>query len=458
MAIVLEQAPYNFAGFRQRNNLVICTSTNITEDGFKYKVTVDVAGDTLYSGYVPPNPANALVFDLYQILSQVGSMKATSPGVPIHKYTNASSILVEEKYPGTSLTYEDSPVQITVDEAWLVGGVLTDNPDIHSGEVITRIMYNRSPQYSEGYRRDPQLYAQFNEQGDNFMTDRTPDTLKWDMSESVGLGAPNSRKIYTRTTKDDWGVWSIPYTAQASRSANDLPLYAATQVRVTLLPTSGSPIDYTESLTGMDDGVVHLACYPGNLRAANIAGAAAIKTQLDANTWYALYVRLINAGGTQVSSTHIMYNASLFNATDCRFDNVRLGWLNSQGGWDYFNFIKRSEKSYQIDRKQFKSIPGNFATANGDSVPFALYQYDRGVTQTQAVTERYLEITSDWLTEGEFALMTSLITSPDVYIIDTAGNAFAVVVDRNDYTEKKERTGKKYNVTLRIRYAQDYWT
>ena len=44
MAITINQAPFNFSGFRQRNNLIIATSSNIAQDGFKYKVTV-IAGD-----------------------------------------------------------------------------------------------------------------------------------------------------------------------------------------------------------------------------------------------------------------------------------------------------------------------------------------------------------------------------------------------------------------------------
>jgi hypothetical protein len=455
MAIVLEQAPYNFSGFRHRNNLVICTSTNITEDGFKYKVTVEAGGVTLYTGYIAPNPANALVFDLYPIISQIGSMVESSSGNNLWKYAGASTVLVEEKYPGTSFTYTDRPVTVTVDEAWLVGGVLTDNPDIHAAEVISKIMFNRANQFSEGYRQQPALYAQLDGNTDKFLTDRTWETQKWDMSQSVGLGAPDNTKIYYRALGSDYGVLSLAYTSADNRSINNLPAYAATKIRISLLPATGSPIDYTESLTALDDGIVHVACFPANLKASTIAGLASIQAQLNAGTWYAIYVRALSTADAQVSATHIIYNTALFGASDCRFDNVRLTWLNSQGGWDVFNFIKRSEKQYSIDRKQYKRIAGNYATANGDSVPFALNQYERGVTQTQATVERYLEITSDWLTEGEFAFMTSLITSPDVYLLDTLGNATAVVVDRNDYTEKKERTGKKYNVTMRIRYAHD---
>lgn len=458
MAITINQAPFNFSGFRQRNNLIIATSSNIAQNGFKYKVTVIAGQVQMYEGYISPNPEDALVFDLYPVLSQIGSMIATSAGNNLHKFSSPTTILTPEQYPFKPLTYEAEPVIITVDEAWTVGGVLTDNPDIHAAEVVTRIMYNRCPQFIEGYRPNPTGYAQFTSTTNKFMTDRRWDTLRWDKSQSVGLGAPGTSRIYTRVTKDDYGVWSIPYTSQGTRSGNDLPNYAATQVRVSLLPFNQSPIDYTESLSTMDDGVVHIACYPANILASTISGLSAIKSAINSGNWYALYVRLLNSGGSAVSVNHIMYNAEYFGESDCRHDNVRLGWLNGEGGWDYFNFIKRSENSYQIERKQFKSIEGNYATADGGATPFAIHQYQRGVTQTQATTQRYLDITSDWLTEGEFALMTSLVTSPDVYIIDSSGVARPVIVDNSSHTEKRERTGKKYNVTIRIRHAQDYYS
>jgi hypothetical protein len=457
MAISIEQSPYPFSGFRQRNNLVIASSTNVAQDGFKYKVTVEAGGKQWYQGYVSPNPADALIFDLYPILSQIGSMVSTSGGNAIHKYSSSTTLLVEEKYPGTAFTYEDEPVVVTVDEAWLVNGILTDNPDIHAAESVSRIMYNRSPQFSEGYRPNPTTYAELNTITDRFMTDRTWQTLKWDMSESIGWGAPSTSDIFVRATKDDYGVWSIPYTSQTDRVNNGMGNYAATQIVVGVLTTTGAYVSHTETITAMDDGVLHIGAYPANIRASTIAGLSTIQGHLNNNTWNLLYVYAITNALAPVSASHIMYNASLFGGTDCRYDNVRLGWLNTQGGWDYFNFTKRNENSYQIERKQFKSIPGNYALANGDSTAFNIYNYERGVTQTQGVTQRYIEITSDWLTEGEFVLMTSLITSPDVYIIDTLGNATAVVIDRNDYTEKKERTSKKYNVTLRLRYSQDYW-
>jgi hypothetical protein len=463
MAVTIEQKPNPFSGFRQRNNIVVASSTNTAQDGFKYKVTIEAGGKQWYQGYVSPNPADALIFDLYPILSQIGSMVSIGSGNTVHKFSSSTRTLISEVYPGTSFTYEDEPVTVTVDEAWIVNGILTDNPDIHAADSFSQIFINRSPQWSDGFNPNPNTsffkYDTTSGPTLRMMTDRTWETLKWDLSESIALGAPSNTRMYVRTTKNDWGVWSIPYTSQADKSANGLSNYAATKMRVTLLPLTGSTITYTEDLASLDpdDGVLHFGVYPGNIRASTIGGLSTIQGHLNADTWKAMWVTMLNASDATVSMIHIMYNAALYGGTDCRYDNVRLGWLNTQGGWDYFNFTKRNENNYQIERKQFKSIPGNYALANGDSTAFNIYNYERGVTQTQGVTQRYIEITSDWLTEGEFVLMTSLITSPDVYIIDTLGNATAVVIDRNDYTEKKERNGKKYNVTLRLRYAQDYW-
>jgi hypothetical protein len=116
---------------------------------------------------------------------------------------------------------------------------------------------------------------------------------------------------------------------------------------------------------------------------------------------------------------------------DCRFDNVRLGWTNTVGGTDYFNFTKKSELSFNYDRKQYQKVVGSYNTAT-----FDFNTYDRGTT------DRYVE------------LLQTLCRSNDVFIINDDGTMTPVLVDTQNFVIKDERYSKLYNVTLNLKYSQ----
>jgi hypothetical protein len=134
---------------------------------------------------------------------------------------------------------------------------------------------------------------------------------------------------------------------------------------------------------------------------------------------------------------------------DCRFDNVRLGWTNTCGGVDYFNFTKKSELSYNYDRKQYQKVVGQYNAAT-----FSFNTYDRGTTDRYVNTTKGLQINSDWVTVGEFELLQTLCRSNDVFIINDDATLTPVLVDTQNFVIKDERYSKLYNVTLNLKYSQ----
>jgi len=134
---------------------------------------------------------------------------------------------------------------------------------------------------------------------------------------------------------------------------------------------------------------------------------------------------------------------------DCRFDNVRLGWSNTVGGVDYFNFTKKSELSYSYDRKQYQKVVGTYNAST-----FGFNTYDRGTTDRYVTTTKGLQINSDWVSVGEFNLLQTLCRSNDVFIINDDGTQTPVLVDTQNFVIKDERYSKLYNVTLNLKYSQ----
>jgi hypothetical protein len=170
--------------------------------------------------------------------------------------------------------------------------------------------------------------------------------------------------------------------------------------------------------------------------------------------WRCYTVGILNAANGSVSETYIFYNAHDYGQSDCNWDNIRLGWVNSRGGWDYFNFTKKSETTNEIERKTYRKVLFN-------GTPQIFTANDRSLLQRQNLAQQVLTVTSDYITEGEFQLLRSLLVSNQVtWLTEDAGKTIEIPVNIEDtsFVEKKNRDGKQYNVTLRMRLSNPYWT
>jgi hypothetical protein len=273
------------------------------------------------------------------------------------------------------------------------------------------------------------------------MSDRNNNTSPFFLSETWSLGvATNS--IWIPVLEKDYGVLSIP--------GNDTYLTnnVATQFRITIFSSAGVPTSQTISLNGYD--IENLPVYPANL---NDWTGLTVKPSLFPN-WRCYTIGVLNASNGGVSETYIFYNAHDYGQSDCNWDNIRLGWVNSRGGWDYFNFTKKSEITNEIERKIYRKVLFN-------GTPQIFTANDRSLLQRQNLAQQVLTITSDYITEGEFQLLRSLLVSNQVtWLTEDAGKPVEVPVNVEDtsFVEKKNRDGKQYNVTLRVRLSNPYWT
>jgi hypothetical protein len=158
--------------------------------------------------------------------------------------------------------------------------------------------------------------------------------------------------------------------------------------------------------------------------------------------------------GASTSIFYNFYNAGVYGQVDCRYERIRLGWVNSRGGWDYFNFIKKSEKTNEIDRKKYRKV-----LYNGE--PTIFEANDRGLVERRNIVEQVLTINSDFIQQGEFTLLRSLLVSNQVVWLTSRNGSLISVpvnVDDSSYVEKNTSDGKLYNVSLKIRMANEYWT
>ena len=427
MAITIEDQPYTWA-LRGQKLMIVASSDETGNVGFKYGVMIELDG-IAYQFYLGAAPDGRLYFDLNAL---VDTMRNYEP---------------QNFHFATDDTQDDlSKIEFgfTLEEWWLVDGVFTNM----GGRIVgdNGFVINGYFEVIDGYKPNVETGSQKVKQSltstsSYAMSDRNNNTSPFYLSETWGFGvATNS--IWIPVLEKDYGVLSIP--------GNDLWLSnnAATQFRITIFSSGGVPTSQTISLNGYD--IENLPIYPANL---NDWTGLTVAPSLFPN-WRCYQVRVLNAGGTSVSASYIFYNAHDYGQSDCNWDNIRLGWVNSRGGWDYFNFTKKSETTNEIERKQYRKV-----LFNGGPTIFS--SNDRSLLQRQNLAQQVLTVTSDYITEGEFQLLRSLLVSNQVtWLTEDAGKPVEVPVNVEDtsFVEKKNRDGKQYNVTLRVRLSNPYWT
>jgi len=191
----------------------------------------------------------------------------------------------------------------------------------------------------------------------------------------------------------------------------------------------------------LNDGVIeHVGVFPANLNDDTSIG---VQKPSDYYNWRYISVRVMNNGIVNKSCQYILYNAQLYGSYDCHWNNIRLAWVNSRGGWDYFNFNKKSETSLNIERKRYQRVlfdgTTNIFNANA-----------RGLTERGNIVNKQIQATSDWIQEGEFEFLKSLFMSNEVHWIQDDGTYIPVNVEDTTYLKRIIRDGKQYNQTITI--------
>jgi hypothetical protein len=264
------------------------------------------------------------------------------------------------------------------------------------------------------------------------MSERTKDTHKWSEAAARGL---SSDYVYIPTRLSDYGLLYAPSeTALLADNDFDIVVFSSYDNDNVLIDTQFLAVAGDTSIVNV------VGAFYANVNAnaiVDLTGAKYYTIQFGKEISFPVY--------TPASRVYCFYIVP----DDCRFDNVRLGWTNTCGGVDYFNFTKKSELSFNYDRKQYQKVIGNYNAST-----FSFNTYDRGTTDRYVTTTKGLQINSDWVSVGEFNLLQTLCRSNDVFIINDDGTQTPILVDTQNFVIKDERYSKLYNVTLNLKYSQ----
>jgi len=424
MAITIHQQPYEFTALKQKL-IVVATSTNIGQPGFRYVLTVS-NGTTTNIFYVQPNLNGALVFDLNPVVSSAMDLGVNSTdAVP--------SLFASTTVQDAATSRNILGISTLIQEGYEVLGLFEVQATTYPLDGSALI--NAAFQISDGFNPDPADYFSLDSAGSYIMSDLVRSTYALDdMLSQYSLGA---NTIGITGFSDDYGVFTIPADDGSVLTGN-----AIDDIQILQFDEAGALLQTDVLNCIIAAGTInHLPLLPANIN--DIFG-------LDAD-WHHYLLNFRNAGGTATARSIAVFKAD----DECRFDKIRLGWTNSRGGWDYFNFTKRSEESYSVERKRYRKVVGNYGTAD-ETTAFGFNTYDRGLTERSPFVEKMMRIRTDFLTEGQFEYLKNLIYSESVYIINPDGSATPVLIDSNNYTAVKSRSSRKTDLELMLKFSNDY--
>ena len=408
MAITIDDQPYEYTPIGQRLMLV-ATSDNVANAGFRF-----VFDFGAFQVNVQPNAASKGILDLAPIFRE-------------QLQHDASLLSVGADKENTSVAF----ISCTIKEGWLVDGVFTVSG---SGMADIDDVYAFLAEYqiADGYKPNPNTRYALDGVTKYLMSERTKDTHKWIEASARGL---SSDYVYIPTRVADYGLLYAPSeTALLADNDFDIVVYSSYDNDDALIDTQFLALAGDTSIVNV------VGAFYANVDAnaiVDLTGAKYYTIQIGKEIAFPVY--------TPASRVYCFYIVD----DDCRFDNVRLGWSNTCGGVDYFNFTKKSELSFNYDRKQFQKVVGTYNEAT-----FGFNTYDRGTTERYVTTTKGLQINSDWVSIGEFQLLQTLCRSNDVFIINDDASLTPVLIDTQNFVIKDERYSKLYNVTLNLKYSQ----
>lgn len=444
MAITIQEQPYTITRVGQKL-IIRATSTNVANDGFKFVFRVTDYLGNVTEHYITPNPVNQGIFDLRQVAQGVMSVDVNGD---VLKTSVVIADLDELNYPLFSYN-------ISVFESWLIDGVLTINEE--SEELTGCYLLPCSSSVRDGYRPDPQNDYGFenlttvpNVSRSLMMTDRTPNTHKLPtlLPFLNNFTPADYVPIPVRKSEIDWGTLQVITEGDNGDTVTAANLWC----RWLLIRSNLTSVSYSEELGSK--GISYLPAYPANLNEGGIG------TVIPANfpNWRYYTIQLFNQDPANVVGLEAMSALYVFYPVDdnCVNDNVRVCWWSPyKGGYDFFNFQLTNEETLSVERKRYKKIVGNYATANDG---FTFNTSDRGLTEAEVTPTTVIDITSDWIQEGEFELLRGLVQSKYVWIMSDEGNMTAVTVEDNSFTVDRKRDGKLKRVKMKLRYANEIFT
>jgi len=193
--------------------------------------------------------------------------------------------------------------------------------------------------------------------------------------------------------------------------------------------------------------LLYFGCGTANLEAGS--NSVSRPSNASNNGWVRYTIQGLN------SSNSARTDVYEFERDNCRikgFKTRRLAWVNTVGGYDYFNFTCKSTEKLNVKRDTYSTLMGYYSSSK-----FFYNNTQRGKTvrTTEATLTETLK--TDWISEEDAVLLQSLMKSNEVQVVQNTDTEFTQgvnVVDTN-FTVKTKANDKLIQYTIQIEYANN---
>ncbi len=180
--------------------------------------------------------------------------------------------------------------------------------------------------------------------------------------------------------------------------------------------------------------------------------AITTETHLNNTAFYSIFLE----NDSNAMKSKVYYYKVIDN--DCKgFETLRLGWVNSLGAWDYYNFNKKSTHSSNSNRSTYQQQYGY----RQDSDAYG-YSYSENTGGTQVLTntvKETIEANTDFITEEEAAFLKNCFTSPNVQMqVGTGATAewVGVVVTEKEYVKQTAANDKVIQYIITVEKSHEH--
>ena len=435
MAITLTDSP-NDLTVKGQKLFFVCTSSNLSEDNFKFIVVIkDEAGTQIAKYYKSPNLVGRLLFNLRPVINELIKVDVVdsqqSDGI-IHNMPHA----VNQQFTVALTGMQKFEVEI---------GEFYDDPggDEHLNLASRSVYLNAGClQYRDGYK-NPLLDYQSNDDGTTkaFLLDR-----ETELHKESGLTG-----VTIKTNNLEYGCVSWFYSASGLIGDNSpivkYSIYNASGLvsSVSYLyvgngggPAAGSSVAKNQQAYG--------AFYPGN-----ISNADSFYTDTPATVanWTYYTIQLFTNEEADEASLPLIF------VNDCaptKHSPAQLAWTNSVGGWEYLTFNGRVKNSISSSSKNYTRDMGDY-----NITTYSFNTFDRQETSFHIDSSLSYTLYRQNASDVDSRLLASLAKSQNVMV--SLNNTvqpewLPVIVESPNFNIEPSVSSKNLTLSVKIKLAQ----
>ena len=484
MAITLEQSPTATVPQAAYAPIVYMVSSNIaaTANKFRFVCDITIDGSRRARLKVLPNSNNVGVFRVDGVVRQyleITKEDGNNAGESI--WTLGTNNTAQIMGNSNGLNYQT--VKIEFGEESAASATADPTVTMDSTDYFLRVL-PAARGYIGDFNRQWDQGGSYNAiTGDkDFLDDYLPTSAGKRFLTTMPLNGSSSfisgvAAIVQDVTYSDYRSYGIILDADTAVSSSNL--YLITKVQ----GTDGS-VDTTSYLINLLGGTQPASATADNnhlqyigLGPANLLGSAiSFGTQLANKTvdFYEVFLSTVAAptNGGQLKTTAMRFNIvdadcmySIPGETqmmhNARANKITLAWQNTVGGYDYFSFNKRHDRTTKVtDRKTFTMLAGNYDSASG-SVDFKQLPWEGGKTTTKIGARREIRANTDIFDEQLVDYLEGLILSPRVYLLtyDKINGGVPVVITDSSFLHKTNVNERGcYTVSVTFEFAREIET